>query len=203
MISFSCSSCDNKLSAPEERIGSKVRCPGCQGVMVVPESGGGIAERPREPDHRAPLVEADDPNRGRDRDRPRRYEADDDRPRRGRDDRDDRDDRPRRGRDDRDDRPGRRRNDDEDNPFRRRRSSGDVADCPQCGANEATRVHWTWWGGLIGPMIINTVRCRDCGTAYNGKHGDYNTTRIALYLLIPLGIVFVMCLLGAVSSAFR
>jgi hypothetical protein len=41
---------------------------------------------------------------------------------------------------------------------------------------------------MIGPAIINTVRCGMCGTNYNGNHGDYNHTRIAIYIVVSIVI---------------
>jgi hypothetical protein len=81
----------------------------------------------------------------------------------------------------------------EDRPRRRRRRrrGGEYADCPRCGCpGDATRVYWTWWGGLVGPAIINTVRCNDCGTSYNGTTGNYNTAAIAIYF----GVTFVIAI---------
>jgi hypothetical protein len=36
------------------------------------------------------------------------------------------------------------------------------------------------------------VRCNQCGTTYNGKHGDYNTTRIIIYYAISIGVALVI-----------
>ena len=85
-----------------------------------------------------------------------------------------------------DDRPRRRPRDDDydDRPRRRGRVGGEWAPCPNCGHDEATRLHWTFWGSMIGPAIINVVRCGMCGTNYNGVHGDYNYTRIAIYMAV-------------------
>jgi hypothetical protein len=137
------------------------------------------ARRPRSPQR----DEEDD----YDRPRGRRRDLDDDRPRRRRDDDEEDDyDRPRRRR------PGRRRS----------RWRGEYADCPKCGARgDATKQTFTWWGGFIGPMIINHVRCNQCGTTYNGIHGDDNTTRILIYTLVCTGIPLGLCLIGGLISA--
>ena len=39
---------------------------------------------------------------------------------------------------------------------------------------------------MIGPAIINVVRCHRCGTSYNGVHGDYNGSRIAIYIVVSI-----------------
>jgi len=61
-------------------------------------------------------------------------------------------------------------------------------------------VHYTFWGGLIGPLFINTVRCKECGTSYNGKHGDYNTVRIAIFVAVCMVIGVVLAVLGATTQ---
>jgi uncharacterized protein (DUF983 family) len=78
---------------------------------------------------------------------------------------------------------------DDDRPRRKKRrkiTRGEWAECPNCGATDGTRVHWTIWGGVIGPLFINQVRCAECGTNYNGIHGDYNTTRITIFVVINI-----------------
>jgi hypothetical protein len=76
--------------------------------------------------------------------------------------------------------------------------------CPSCGEDAAEKVSFTWWGGLIGPMLLSHVRCRQCGTTYNGKSGKSNNTNIVLYMVIPLAVVVVavlgICMLGACGS---
>jgi hypothetical protein len=106
-----------------------------------------------------------------------------------------------------DDAPRRRRpyedDEDEDRPRRRRRSRrGPYAECPNCGCpGHATRVGFTWWGGIIGPALFTHVRCRDCDTCYNGKTGNYNTTAIAIYVSVGLGEGLV-CLIGGILLTF-
>src|SRR5262249_54031339 len=65
------------------------------------------------------------------------------------------------------DEPPRRRrdryNDDyDDRPRRSLRRRSQWADCPNCGAHDPAKVSYTWWGGFIGPAIINVVRCQEC-----------------------------------------
>ncbi|NQU25821.1 MAG: hypothetical protein HQ567_31420 [Candidatus Nealsonbacteria bacterium] len=43
---------------------------------------------------------------------------------------------------------------------------------------------WTFWGGALGPAMLHHVRCLGCGTKYNGKTGNYNTTGITIYMVI-------------------
>jgi hypothetical protein len=56
--------------------------------------------------------------------------------------------------------------------------------CPNCSNREATAVSFTWWGGLLGPRLLNHVRCDQCGTEYNGRTGRSNTTGIVIYAVV-------------------
>jgi hypothetical protein len=91
----------------------------------------------------------------------------------------------------------------DDEPRRRPRREirrGKYADCPHCGnPGDATRVGFTWWGGLIGPALLCHVRCRECGTCYNGRSGNYNTVGITIYTLVGVFfglLVAGLCLVG-------
>ncbi len=71
--------------------------------------------------------------------------------------------------------------------------------CPRCGGTQATPVTFTWWGGLIGPKLLNHVRCTSCRYAYNGKTGRSNTTGIIVYTAVGLGIAAVILVFMALS----
>ncbi|MDT5063473.1 MAG: hypothetical protein QOH63_3932 [Acidobacteriota bacterium] len=47
---------------------------------------------------------------------------------------------------------------------------------------------------MIGPRMLSHVKCRSCGTAYNGKTGQSNTTGIVIYsvVLFVIGLVIVL-----------
>jgi hypothetical protein len=68
------------------------------------------------------------------------------------------------------------------------------APCPQCRRPDPEKVGFTWWGGMIGPRMLSHVKCRSCGTAYNGKTGQSNTTGIVIYsvVLFVIGLVIVL-----------
>jgi hypothetical protein len=64
--------------------------------------------------------------------------------------------------------------------------------CPTCGHQQSKPVSFTWWGGLIGPKMLNHVTCVHCGQGYNGKTGRLNTTAIIIYsVVVPLIILVV------------
>ena len=73
-----------------------------------------------------------------------------------------------------------------------------LAPCPTCGKTDATKVTYTWWGGALGPRMMNHVKCNNCGTGYNSKTGKNNTMPIVIYFVV---IVVVFAILGAVLQS--
>ena len=70
------------------------------------------------------------------------------------------------------------------------------APCPQCHCQYADRVKFSWWGGVLGPKMFTHVKCRNCGSCYNGKHGTWNTTNITIYTIVGflIGAVIVVAM---------
>ena len=66
------------------------------------------------------------------------------------------------------------------------------AACPRCGKTDAKRVGYAWWGGALGPRLLNHVKCNSCGMEYNGKSGQSNTTAIIVYSLAITIICFIL-----------
>jgi hypothetical protein len=65
----------------------------------------------------------------------------------------------------------------------------EYAPCPKCQVADAVApVSFTWWGGVLGPKLLNHVKCGRCGTAYNGKTGADNTNGIIIYTIVTLAI---------------
>jgi hypothetical protein len=129
--------------------------------------------------------------------RPARDVDEDDRPRKKRDRDDEDDDEPRarkkRGRDDDDD--------EDDRPRKKKKRRGQYATCPSCGCRgDASPVSFTWWGGILGPKLFSHVKCNRCGTCYNGKTGDYNTTKIAIYVGVSLAIGLGLVIIAALAQ---
>lgn len=192
MIKFSCPHCGKNISAPDNLAGKKGKCPGCQQTMPIPAPGAMTARAPA-----SDFELVDDkpvPSKAAIQSRPPAPADDilDAQPA-------DEEDRPRKRR--------RRRDDDDDEDYgddRRERytsSSGTpvgrsgYAVCYNCGADRASRVGWTFWGGIIGPAILCHVKCARCGTTYNGRSGKSNTTAIVIYLVVNavIGIGIVVC----------
>jgi hypothetical protein len=63
------------------------------------------------------------------------------------------------------------------------------APCYKCGSTSATKVGYTFWGGVIGPRLLTHVKCSQCGTKYNGKSGKSNTPAIIIYSVVVFVIV--------------
>jgi hypothetical protein len=62
------------------------------------------------------------------------------------------------------------------------------APCPSCGQSNASKVGFTWWGGAIGPAMLNHVKCLACGTEYNAKSGQSNTMGIIIYSVVIIAV---------------
>jgi len=67
----------------------------------------------------------------------------------------------------------------------------EFAPCPQCGSSTASRVGFTWWGGIVGPKLLTHVRCGQCRATYNGKTGASNTTGIVIYFVVTMLIAVI------------
>jgi hypothetical protein len=82
--------------------------------------------------------------------------------------------------------------DDRESRPRKKKRRARFAECPHCGCpGRADRVSFTWWGGMVGPILLSHVRCRECGWCYNGKTGSDNRLNILLYIVIPLVVLVV------------
>lgn len=68
----------------------------------------------------------------------------------------------------------------------------DHCPCPFCRAQLASKVRFTPWGGVIGPKLLNLVKCNDCGKQYNGKSGTAVDKAVRAYSLCSLLLLTVM-----------
>jgi uncharacterized protein (DUF983 family) len=62
------------------------------------------------------------------------------------------------------------------------------AGCPKCGSGNCTPITFTWWGGVLGPKLMNHTKCNQCGSTFNRKTGKSNGTAILIYNLVGLAI---------------
>ena len=64
--------------------------------------------------------------------------------------------------------------------------------CPQCNSPHVSRPTFTWWGGLIGPKLLNHTVCNSCNFGFNSKTGKSNSTAIGLYLGVGFGVTVLL-----------
>lgn len=69
---------------------------------------------------------------------------------------------------------------------------GEWVACPRCRSPYVLKVAFTWWGGVVGPLIVPEVRCATCGHHYNGKTGGSLGAPIAIYTIVVVGFVLVL-----------
>lgn len=62
--------------------------------------------------------------------------------------------------------------------------SKSTAPCPVCAHSGAETVGFTWWGGMIGSMLLSHVECTACGARYNGRTGRSNLIAIIIYNVV-------------------
>jgi hypothetical protein len=223
MIRFVCPHCKRTISAADQHAGKQAPCPGCKSVVTVPASeqaprprqaAAAEPERPRQATVRAKQIPVPKPSEAV-RPRPahagraaRREDDDEVTDVEVIEDEDEVVDVEVIEDDEEEAKPRRRRrrtaeDDEEERPRRRRRRrgkgprTGPYEPCPNCGeGGDAHRVNWTLWGGFVGPWVLCHVRCNTCDTTYNGRTGDYNTTGIVLWVVIPA----VLGAIGAIAA---
>ena len=62
--------------------------------------------------------------------------------------------------------------------------------CPSCHGTNVRKPGFTWWGGALGPRMLNHRICNGCGFGYNAKTGKSNTTAIIVYQVVLFAIFF-------------
>jgi hypothetical protein len=76
--------------------------------------------------------------------------------------------------------------------------------CPRCGARETARVWWTPWGGILGPLLFQLVRCRLCSQRFTARRHvpehkvvrTYCCFMAPVVLLAGLGLLLGLTALG-------
>lgn len=69
--------------------------------------------------------------------------------------------------------------------------------CPQCQSQNVHKPSFTWWGGLLGPKLLNHHVCNGCGLGFNGTTGKSNATAIGIYLAVGVGLGILLVVLRA------
>jgi hypothetical protein len=72
----------------------------------------------------------------------------------------------------------------------------EYVDCPKCGSGRVQKVAFTWWGGVLGPALLNHVQCQECRATFNGETGQSNNGPILIYSLVvgalAVGMLFLL-----------
>ena len=71
--------------------------------------------------------------------------------------------------------------------------------CPKCNSPNIYKPTFTWWGGMVGPAILNHRVCRQCSFSFNGKTGKRNNGAIGIYMGVVFGIAIVLTILSAAA----
>jgi hypothetical protein len=66
------------------------------------------------------------------------------------------------------------------------RQTGDGPTCPQCNSDNTKEVKYTWWGGLLGPKMMNLQKCEGCGFQFNRVTRQSVKNAIVMYNLVAL-----------------
>ena len=69
--------------------------------------------------------------------------------------------------------------------------------CPRCASAYTHQPTFTWWGGVLGPKLLNHTVCNGCGLGFNARTGKDNTTAIGLYFGVILSIVIFLVIVRA------
>lgn len=67
--------------------------------------------------------------------------------------------------------------------------------CPRCNSPHLHRPSFTWWGGLVGPKLLNHTICSSCGFGFNSKTGKSNSQAIGIYIGVCFGLAILLVLL--------
>src|SRR5688572_1916684 len=65
--------------------------------------------------------------------------------------------------------------------------------CPKCNSPNVHQPSFTWWGGLLGPKLLNHTVCNSCSFGFNAKTGQSNQGAITIYLVVAAVISLALC----------
>jgi hypothetical protein len=69
--------------------------------------------------------------------------------------------------------------------------------CPRCGSAYTHQPTFTWWGGILGPKLLNHTICNGCHLGFNARTGKDNTGAIAIYFGVVFSIVIFLVIVRA------
>ena len=74
--------------------------------------------------------------------------------------------------------------------------------CPRCHSPHVRKPSWTWWGGFIGPSILNHWECQSCRYGFNPKTGRSTSGAIGIYFAVVMAIGIVLAVLLVAMRRF-
>jgi len=60
--------------------------------------------------------------------------------------------------------------------------------CPRCGGHDVKTPAFTWWGGALGPRMLNHRVCGGCKLGFNAKTRQSNMKAIILYQVVTFAV---------------
>jgi hypothetical protein len=78
-----------------------------------------------------------------------------------------------------------------------------VAPFYSCGCPYATRIGFTWWGGILGPRMFNHVKCVRCFSTFNAKTGQSNNIAITIYMIVGFIIAIILGLIVGILANLK
>lgn len=73
--------------------------------------------------------------------------------------------------------------------------------CPQCNSADTKEVKYTWWGGILGPKLMNLQKCNACRFQFNRATQKSVMNAIIVYNVVALVAMFLIFFL-VFRSAF-
>jgi hypothetical protein len=64
--------------------------------------------------------------------------------------------------------------------------------CPRCHGPNVRKPSWTWWGGFLGPKMINHWQCGNCNFGFNPTTGRSTSGAIGIYFAVSFAIAIVL-----------
>lgn len=64
--------------------------------------------------------------------------------------------------------------------------------CPQCNSANTKEVKYTWWGGIVGPKMMNLQHCNACGFQFNRATRKSTRNAVIAYNLVALVLALVI-----------
>jgi hypothetical protein len=77
-------------------------------------------------------------------------------------------------------------------PYLRPTMQGSGPACPQCSSTRTSEVKYTWWGGILGPKMMNLQKCEDCRFHFNRKTNKGVANAIIVYNLVVVAVSLVI-----------